>query len=96
MSNDTAVDSRSGLHNAKTSSLSFGVRLVGDNVGVNEGEDDGVDVGEAVVAITVPHSARRVLDVVVVMLTSGLALTVVTKAAVVSRDVNKDFIIAVS
>lgn len=73
------------------------MRLVGDNVGVDEGDDDGVDVGEAVVAIAVPHSARRVLDVVVVVMsTSGLALTVVTKAAVVSRDVNKDFIIAVS
>ena len=104
MSNDTEVR-RVGLHNDKTSSLSFGVRLVGDKVGVDEGDADGVDVGEAVVAMAVPHSARRVLDVVVVVMpsiasmksliavSSALAVTVVMKAAVASRDVNKDFII---
>ena len=103
MSNDTAVRSV-GLHNARISSLSLGVRLVGDKVGVDEGDADGVDVGEAVVAMAVPHSARRVLDVVVVVLAiasmksliavlSALAVTVVMKTAVASRDVNKDFII---
>jgi hypothetical protein len=63
-----------------------------------------VDVGEAVVAMAVPHSARRVLDVVVVLaiasmksliavVSSALAVTVVMKVAVTSRDVNKDFIL---
>jgi hypothetical protein len=79
------------------------VRFVGDIVGVDEGEADGVDVGEAVVAMAVPHSARRVLDVVVVLaiasmksliaVSSALAVTVVMKVAVASRDVNKDFIL---
>ena len=109
MSNDTAVRSV-GLHNASTSLLSLGVRFVGDKVGVDDGDADGVDVGEAVVAMTVPHSARRVLDVVVVVavvvmpsiasmkslisaVLSALAVTVVMKAAVASRDVKMDFIL---